>query len=143
MTTAAKGSFGAKLYIQKTDGTTWVQVGEIGEFGISGQERGTEDATSHESPGGWGEKIATGVIEAGTITGKYNAVETNGGQLEMHAAWSDGLARNFRVVTSQGDKRRAGAGIVTLLNENRPVRGKREVDFTIECTGQWVLEAHP
>ena len=76
MGTAAKGSYGAKLHVQKTD-LTWIQVGEVGEFGVDGQERGVEDATSHDSPGGWGEKVATGVIEAGTVTGKYNAASSS------------------------------------------------------------------
>ena len=140
--TQAKGGFGAKLY--RDDGTgTFVAVAEV--LDINGPELSQiiEDATTMDSPNGWGEKIAVGVREAGDVTFQMHMIQDDTTQNSLYSDLGSSTKRNFRLVFPSGTKRLAFSGFVQRIGQSYPVKGKLVNDCTVSITGQVVKEANP
>lgn len=139
--TQAKGGFGTKVY--RDDGTgVFTAVAEV--LDVNGPEVSQiiEDATSNDSPNGWGEKIAVGLREAGDVTFQMHLLQDDTSQ---NALWTDlgsSAKRNFRIVLPSATKRIAFSAFVAKIGNAYPLKGKMVRDVALSVTGQAVLEAH-
>lgn len=140
-TTIAKGGFGTKLYMNV--GGSWTAVSEVGDYNGPKVTLVMEDATNHDSPNGWAEKIPVGVKEPGDLTFQCHLIEGDGSQNQLQADIRSGVKRDFRLVYPSGTRRLSFSGYVQDVDESRPVKGKMTHSVVISPTGEIVREAHP
>lgn len=79
-----------------TPAGTPVPIGELSDFKFGGFKRATTPNTNFDS-GDTVQKLGT-TLDYGTLTGTYNRVSSNAGQLALIAALKDGAAYDFTLV---------------------------------------------
>jgi hypothetical protein len=79
-----------------TGGTdTYVAIGELNDYQFDGQKRSTTTNTNFDS-GNTVQYLGT-LLDYGTLSGTYNRVSTNTGQLALIAAQASGAAYDFKL----------------------------------------------
>jgi hypothetical protein len=79
-----------------TTGTeTYVPIGELNDFKFDGWKMGTTNNTNFDS-GQVAQKLGT-ILDYGTLSGTYNNVSNNAGQMALLAAMKSGVAYDFKL----------------------------------------------
>lgn len=137
---AGLSSFGTIL--EWYDGTTWVAVGGVQDIEGPGLELGTEDATTHDSPDGFEERVAT-TISGGEVSFTVQYIPSSASH-----AWdaAGGLpymlksrqAQQFRVKPTDPNYTKAlqFSAFVTKFAPKFPVKGGMTADVTLAVTGK-------
>lgn len=139
----ALSSFGARL--QMGDGgipETFQTIAEVLDISGPALSLDTEDATSHDSPGGWEEVVPT-ILRSGevTFTIQYDPSDpTHNATTGLLSQLRNRALRNFKLVFP--DPARTTwrfSAYVTGFQPSAPVAGKLTADVTLKVTGQPVL----
>lgn len=143
MATGAIKSIGTLLQIG--DGGATESFSTISEvLDISGPKLSmdTEEATNHDSTGGWDEHIGT-ILRGGEVTFGLNYIPTD----STHDAstgilndMQDRTLRNFQLVFSDGSSTTwSFAALITGFDPSCPVKGKIGSSVTLKISGQPTL----
>lgn len=97
MTTAAKRTFQNELWMGPAGGTL-VKIAELRSVTPPKASRDTMDATTHDSPAGAMEFIASGVYDPGALNFSINHISGSTDDDAFTAALGDGDLRDFKVV---------------------------------------------
>ncbi len=138
MTTAAKISFGSELWMGPAGGTL-VKMAELLNVNPPRRSRETIDATTHDSPGGAQEFIASGIYDPGEVSGSINYIAGSAGDDALIAAVTDGVIRDFKIVAKSASDTEdlTFSGFVTEYGvDDLPVEGKQTASFTIKVSGE-------
>ncbi|MGE5553295.1 MAG: phage tail tube protein [Betaproteobacteria bacterium] len=140
----AISAFGTLLKIG--DGATptenFTTIAEVTNISGPGFALETAEATSHSSPGGWREYIAT-LLDAGEVTFDINFLPTD----PTHG-YSTGLLRdmvnrtkrNFKLVFPDASNTTwTFAAFVTGFEPSEPIDDKLSASVTLKITGQPIL----
>ena len=141
MTVAARISLGAIFCMVAAPTAIVTATHKIAEL-LSLQppqwQRGTIDATTHDSPGQAREFIVEGVYDAGEITGQVNYIVGSAGDTAMLAAMTGGTLMNCKCVlkAATGTYDLTFQGFVTGYQpDNMEIDGKQTATFTVKVTG--------
>ena len=141
--TDVKAGFGTLLKIGDGGGPeVFTTVPECQDFSGPASATQTEDATHMESPNQYEEHIAV-MNSGGELSGTCNHLPGNAAQTLMRTAHETLTRRNFQLCYVSAGKRHEFAGYVTSWNPRTPVKGKRQIAWTIKITGKPALVAHP
>lgn len=138
MTTAAKTSFGAKLFVAPSGVTPLVNVAELLSLNPPVPERATQDVTTHDSAGGAMEFIPEGVYDSGEVSGQVHYIADSAFDTTMITAYTTGGLYNFKTVSkgASGLKHKLFSGYVTSYGpDGMEVTGKQTASFSIKVTG--------
>ena len=111
---------------------------------ISGPALGldTEEVTSHDSPGGWEEFVAT-ILRSGEVSFDLNFLPTDATQSFAAGLIADMVARTLRnfqlVFTDVAATTWAFAAYVTAFEPSAPVAGALTGSVSLKITGQPTL----
>lgn len=118
---------------------TFETIAEV--LDIDGIKLGLEalDATSHDSPGGWMERIG-GLLDGGELSFSINLIADNATHDELTGLHSELVARskkNYQLTLqgSSGTKVMTFAALVTAYEVKAPVEGKLTADVTLTISG--------
>jgi hypothetical protein len=141
MTTAAKTAFGS-IFAMVAAPTAIVnathRVAELLTLQPPQWERGTQDATTHDSAGQAREFIIEGVYDAGEISGTLHYIAGSTGDTAMLGAMTAGTLMNCRCVlkAATGTQDLSFQGILTNYGpDEMEVDGKQTASFTFKITG--------
>lgn len=138
MTDQAKNSFGAELWMGPTGGTL-IKIAELTSVTPPKRTRGTQDVTTHDSPGGAQQFIGSGVYDPGTFGGAGNYLASSASDALLVAAITDGVTRDFKyVVKGASDTDDAAfSGILTEYGvDELPVDGVQTFTFSGKVSGE-------
>jgi len=144
MATSAHSAFGT--YLKMGDGgdpETFTTIAEVKDISGPSLTTETEDVTSHDSPSGHIERIAT-LIDTGEISFDINLIPAGATHNEttgLAAAARDKLAHNFKVVFPTGSKMISGPAIVTGIEYGAEVAGVLGASVTLTPCGLWTVGA--
>ncbi|MBM3928743.1 MAG: hypothetical protein FJ335_09830, partial [Sphingomonadales bacterium] len=99
MTVAAKTNFGQKVFMDPAPTAAATLVAELVSVKLPGATRGTQDATTHDSPGGAMEFIADGTYDPGDMTVKVKFIAGSSGDLAFNTAMTTGALQNVKCHT--------------------------------------------
>jgi hypothetical protein len=122
-------------------------VAEVGDIAGPDRTRETEDVTTHDSPDDYDEFIAT-VKSSGEVSFPVHWVPTDpthDNATGLHAAYEDGVTRNWRIVVPDYDTSPsylALSGFVNGLSDAMPVKGSLSANVKIKVVGGAVLHLH-
>ena len=144
MATGALSAFGTLLRIG--DGVTPIEnfttVTEVVEISGPNLSLNTADATSHDSPGGWRERIAT-ILDNEEITFSINYIPTDATHDAGTGLIADMVARtlrNFEVIFPDvGTTTWAFSAFITSFQPTEPHDNKLSADVTLTPSGQPTL----
>lgn len=147
MATNAKNTFGSELWIAAS-GSALVKVAELLDVGPPALSRNSQDATTHESTGGWMERIGDGVIETGQISFEGHYVPLSAGDTALRGFMVSGALIDFEVrmkgTSASGQVKTSGSGYLVAYTPNSlPVRGKQTFNGAIDPTGVLAQVAVP
>lgn len=136
-------SFGTLLKIGDGGGTeVFTTIAEVLDISGPGLALNTEESTSHSSPGGWKESVAT-ILEAGEVSFEINYLPGNATHNASTGLIRDmvgRIKRNFKVVFPDvAQTTWSFAAFVTGFEPDAPVQGKLGAKITLEITGQPTL----
>lgn len=141
--TSALSSFGTLL--KKGDGGSPESFATIAEvLDIEGPELAldTEEATSHDSTGGWEEVVGT-ILRSGEIGFEINYVPTGAtanASTGLIADMKNRTRRNFQLVfPDSGNTTWSFTALVTKFAPKAPVAGKLTADISLKLSGQPTL----
>jgi hypothetical protein len=139
----AISSFGTLLKIgDGGEPETFTTIAEVLDIGGPELELGTEESTSHDSPGGWREHVGT-LLSAGEVTFDVNFIPTHATHNPSTGLIADmvnRVKRNFKLVFPDAAATTwSFAALVTKLGPAEPVEGKLEASVTLQVTGQPTL----
>jgi hypothetical protein len=141
MTVAAKTALGAIFCMVAAPTAIVTATHKIAEL-LSVQppqwERGTIDATTHDSPSQAREFIIEGVYDAGEISGQVHYIVGSAGDAAMLAAMTGGTLMNCKCVlkAATGTYDISFQGYVTAYApDEMEVDGKQTASFTVKITG--------
>jgi hypothetical protein len=139
MATNAKNTFGSELWIAASGGAL-VKVAELMDIGQPSFARNSQDATTHESPGGWMERIGDGVIETGQITFEGHYIPLSAGDTAIRGFMVSGELIDYEIrmkgTSASGKVAHDGSGYLVAYTPNSlPVRGKQTFNGAIDPTG--------
>lgn len=133
--TLAKSGFGTKF--QRDNGAgTFQDISEIMDFTGPETSQDIVDATHMGSPGGWAEKIATGVRDAGEVSFPMNFIPGDASQALLEADSKSSSSRKYRVIFSDGVHGQELTGIVKTVGKSLPMRDKMVSNVVIAITGE-------
>lgn len=138
MTTAAKKTFGAQVFMDPAPTAAATAVAELLNVGPPKAKRDTIDATTHDSPEGAEEVIAEGTYNPGQMTLSVNYIAGSTGDLAMSAAMVGGGLQNVKlhVKSAAGLVAKVFSGIVTDYGpDDMPVKGKQTATLTLQVSG--------
>ena len=138
MTTAAKTTFGNKLFLAPASGGTLTSVAELLSFDPPASARGTIDVTTHDSAGGAEEVIVEGTYDPGEIKGQVHYIGGSAADLAMITAMTSGALQNFKIQmkSAAGTIDRTGSAYLTNYGpDGQSVKGKQTAAFTLKVTG--------
>lgn len=144
MVTSAHSAFGTLLKLG--DGATpevFTTVAEVKDIGGPSLVTNTEEVTSHDSPSGHAERIAT-LIDTGEISFDINLIPANATHNEstgLAEAARDKLPHNFKIVLPTGSKMIYGPAIVTNMEYGAEVAGVLGASITLQPSGLWTVAA--
>lgn len=138
MTTAAKKTFGTKVFIDPAPAAPTTLIGELLEAALPKGSRETIDATTHDSPGGAEEYIVEGTYDPGQleVTGHYIARSPT--DIALRSAFTSGALQNVKCQpkTATGTEDQTFSGYVIAYGPDpMPVKGKQTFTATIKITG--------
>ena len=143
MATSATSSFGTFLKIG--DGAVaeaFTTIAEVRDISGPSLALDTEEVTSHDSPGGWEEFVAT-ILRSGEVSFDLNFLPTNATQSYAAGLIADMVAktkRNFQLIfTNVGATTWAFAAYVTAFEPSAPVAGALTASASLKITGQPTL----
>ena len=139
---SGKSSFGAVLEWYDAANGAWVAVGSVGDIDGPALELGTEDATTHDSPGGWEEKVPT-TLSGGEVSFEIGWIPSSASHAWGEAGGLPYMAiqrqvQKFRLIPPDPDytnKALEFNALVTKFKPKLPVKGKMQADVTLEITG--------
>lgn len=139
MTEAQKGH---GTLLEKGDGASpevFTTIAEV--LDIDGVKLGLEplDATSHDSPDGWIERIG-GLLDGGEVSFSVNLIADDPTHDETTGLESELVGRtkkNYQIVVNgaSGPKTISFAALVTSYEVKAPVEGKLTADITLTISG--------
>lgn len=138
MTTAAKTTFGTKVYMDAAPTAAATLIGELLTVTPPKMSRATIDATSHDSVAGAEEVIAEGTYDPGQMPLTVNYIARSAADLAMTAAMTGGALQNVKVQvkTAAGVENWTFSGIVTDYGpDDMPVKGKQTATMTLKVSG--------
>lgn len=138
MTTAAKTTFGTKLFLAAAPTAPTTLLPELLSLTPPAAARDMIDVTTHDSPAGAEEVIVEGTYNPGEISGQMHYIAGAAGDVLMLGAVTAGTLMNFKVQVkgATGTFDRTGSGYVTEYSiDDMPVKGKQAASFTIKVTG--------
>lgn len=137
MTTAAKTTFGNKLFLGTAAGTL-TTVGELLSFDPPNAQRGTMDVTTMDSAAGAEEVIVEGTYDPGDMKGQVHYIGGSSFDLAMITAVTSGAIQYFKIQlkSATGTIDRTGACYVTSYGpDGQSVKGKQTAAFSLKVTG--------
>jgi predicted secreted protein len=135
MVTEAKAAFGVQFL---RNGNAIGELTSVGDIDLTLE---TEDVTSHESPGGYREKIGT-VLEGGSVSLEGNFLPGNTlGQIGMKTDMEAKTLQNFEIVfpSAVGASWQFSALVTHFKIGSMPVDGKLTWEAEVEISGQPTL----
>lgn len=145
MATSAHSAWGTLLKLG--DGATptemFTTVAEVKDISGPALVTETEDVTSHDSPSGHIERIAT-LIDTGEITFDVNLIPADATHNETTGLASvarDKTKHNFRILFPTGSKMISGPAIVTNMEYGAEVAGVLQASVTLTPCGLWTVGA--
>ena len=142
---ASNGIAAFGTLIKRGDGggpETFTTIAELRNITGPKIKRDTKDISTHSSPGGWKEFIAT-LIDGGVVTFDINYVPTgatHNASTGILADISTGVKRNFKLVFPDGAATTwALTAIVTDFEAKEPVDGELLASLSIKVSGQPTL----
>jgi hypothetical protein len=138
MTTAAKKTFGTKVFIDPAPAAPTTPVGELLEAALPKGAREVMDVTTHDSPGGAEEYMPEGTYDPGQleITGHYIARSPL--DVALRLAFTSAALQNIKCQpkTATGTEDQTFSGFVIAYGPDAmPVKGKQTFTATIKVTG--------
>lgn len=138
MTTAAKRTFGTKVYVDPAPAAPTTLVGELLEVTLPKGSREIMDVTTHDSPEGAEEYITEGTYDPGTfeISGHYIARSPI--DLALRTAFTSGAAQNVKCMpkTAAGTEDQTFTAFCTSYGPDpMPVKGKQTFTASFKVTG--------
>ena len=137
MTTAAKRTFGNELWMGPGGGTL-VKIPELRSVTPPKGSRDTIDATTHDSPEGAMEFIASGVYDPGTLNFSINHIAGSTADDSLAAAFGDADLRDFKVVlkgASTTEEYTFSGFVTTYGPDDQPTNGLQTASGTIRVSG--------
>lgn len=139
----ALSAFGTLLKIGDGGGTeVFTTIAEVTKIGGPKFKLNTKEVTSHSSPGGWKESIAT-ILEAGEVSADLNFIPTTATQSQSGGLLRDlknKTLRNFKIVFPDvGATTWSFAAFVTGFETDEPVDDALTAKVTLEISGQPTL----
>lgn len=136
-------SFGTLLKIGDGGGTeVFTTIAEVLDISGPSLALNTEETTSHSSPGGWKESVAT-ILEAGEVSFEVNFMPehaTHNASTGLIRDMVNRTKRNFRVVfPNTAQTTWTFPAFVTGFEPDAPVQGKLGAKVTLEIAGQPTL----
>lgn len=123
-----------------TEGFT--TIAEVTDLGGPSLALETADATSHDSTGGWREKIGA-LLNGGEVTFSINYIPTNATHDNTTGLIKDMRSRTLRnfqlVFPDSGSTTWSFAALLTAFEPGEPIDEKLTADVTLEISGQPTL----
>ena len=142
MTTSAKSAWGTLLKLgDAATPEVFTTVAEVRDISGPSLVTETEEVTSHDSPSGHMERIAT-LIDTGEISFAINLIPTNATHDEhtgLASAARDKLPHNFQIILPSSTKTLTGPAIVTNYEYAAEVAGVLTASITLQPSGLWTL----
>ncbi|HEX8555778.1 MAG TPA: phage tail tube protein [Sphingomonas sp.] len=138
MTTAAKTTFGNKLFMAAAPTAATTAIAELLTFDPPKKTREKMDVTTHDSPEGAGEIIVEGTYDPGELTGQVHYIAGSAGDTAMLTALTSGALQNIKLrsKSAAGNEDMSVQGYVTSYGpDGMAVKGKQTAAFTIALTG--------
>lgn len=138
MTTAAKRTFGNKLFLAAAPTAPTVALTEILGFTPPAITRDTFDVTTHDSAGGAEEYMTEGTYNPGEYKVQNHYIAGSADDLLLRQAAVTGSLMNIKGVVkgASGDVNKTASGYITDYTiEDMPVKGKQASSFTLKITG--------
>lgn len=138
MTTAAKNTFGNKVFMNPAPAPAATAIAELLDFDPPSPTRGTIDATTHDSPGGAEEVITEGTYDPGELKFKMNYIARSVGDIGLTLALTGGALQNVKlqVKTAVGFEDQTFTGYLTAYGpDSQPVKGKQTSSATLKISG--------
>jgi predicted secreted protein len=129
MATQAKAAFGV------TVSRAGALVGEIIEMGNVKFSRDFIDVTNHQSPGGYEEFIASGVIKTGELTITCNSLIADAAQIAVKKDWEDKTSAVYTIAFPDGTGF-TGTGYITEYEYETAIADQIKLTFTIKWSGE-------
>lgn len=127
-------SFGARL--QRDVASTWTNCGQIDSVGDFAFEKGEIDVTTHDSTGGFREKL-THLIdhEDMDVVVLFDPADTHHQYFRDQAADVDAAAESFRILFSDGTTWEFSAFVKGFRVNSQTVDGRLEATIRLMPTG--------
>lgn len=138
MTTAAKTTFGNKVFMNPAPTAATTPVAELIDFDPPKPSRGTIDVTTHDSAAGAEEVIVEGTYDPGELNLTVNYIARSAGDLAMTLAFTSAALQNVKVQVkaTAGTEDWTFQGFVTTYGpDSQPVKGKQTASLTIKVSG--------
>lgn len=138
MTTAAKTTFGTKVYMNPSPAPATALVAELLSVTPPRASRDVIDATTHDSVGGAEEVIPEGTYDPGQMPLSVNYIAGSTGDAAMTTAMTGGALQNVKltVKTATGYQDWTFSGYVTEYGpDDMPVKGKQTASLTLKVSG--------
>jgi hypothetical protein len=130
-TPAAGSAFGAALRID-----IFAEVAGLGDLSGMSVEPNLTDATTHDSPGGFEEQVAT-TIATGEVTFWLAFDPADSSQMAIQADDAARVSRNWKITPQSGaSKRYRFAGVVSGFAPKAPIKGLLTADVKFTVSGE-------
>lgn len=131
-------AFGTQLQVADAGGLNFTTIAGLTNIEGPGGSREVRDATAHDSPGKFREKLP-GFVDGGQVTleGYYDPADaTHDEATGLSGLWKSGEIRNFKIIdVDDADSETTFSGFVSEFSRSAPFEGMLGFSATIEVTG--------
>lgn len=134
--TLAKPSFGMRLQVGDSSGSTFVDVAEVTDVKWK-ESAQIEDVTAHDTGVPWRSRIPT-LLSYGPVTISVNEVPlnaTHNATAGLKYIFRNRLERQYKLVDPDGEETETFYAIISDIDHERTVAGTKKANYTFQGSG--------